>query len=317
MGFVSARDAIDTGRASRIPNPESRIPSDRYAEVAKVLVRVLFLNLGVALAKIVFGYASGAISILCDGFHSLTDAASNVVGLIGVRAAGRPPDEDHPYGHRKYETVAAAAVAIFLLLVMLEVLRNAFNHLSGRTAPRAISAASFVVMIVTVAVNLVVIWYESREAERLASEVLLADAMQTRGDVWTSVTVLAALAGARSGWPILDPLAALVVAGFIGYAGYQIAQATTGILSDRIVISDADLERVVMSVPGVIGCHHIRTRGSADHVFLDLHVWLPPDMRLTDAHDLSHTVKDRLTARYPQIADAIIHIEPPPKASGN
>ena len=168
-------------------------------------------------------------------------------------------------------------------------------------------------MIVTVAVNLAVIWYESREAERLASEVLLADAMQTRGDVWTSVTVLAALAGARSGLPMLDPLAALVVAGFIGYAGYQIAQATTGILSDRIVISDADLERVVMTVPGVIGCHHIRTRGSADHVFLDLHVWLPPDMRLTDAHDLSHTVKDRLTARYPQIADAIIHIEPPPK----
>ena len=121
--------------------------------------------------------------------------------------------------------------------------------------------------------------YESREAERLGSEVLLADAMQTRGDVWTSLTVIAALVGARLGMPILDPLAALVVAGFIGHAGYQIARATTGILSDRIVIADADLERVVMSVPGVLGCHHIRTRGSADHVFLDLHVWLPPDMR--------------------------------------
>jgi divalent metal cation (Fe/Co/Zn/Cd) transporter len=82
-----------------------------------------------------------------------------------------------------------------------------------------------------------------------------------------------------------------------------------------MVISDADLERVVMTVPGVIGCHHIRTRGSADHVFLDLHVWLPADMKLSDAHALSHAVKDRLTARYPQIADAIIHIEPPPKPS--
>ena len=266
-----------------------------------------------AFAKIVFGYATGAISILSDGFHSLTDAASNVVGLVGVRAAGRPPDEDHPYGHRKYETVAAAAVTIFLLLVMLEVLRNAFNHLSGRAAPHEISLASFAVMLATVGVNLFVIRYESSEAERLASEALLADAMQTRGDVWSSVTVIAALIGARSGLPILDPLAALVVAVFIGYAGYQIARATTAILSDRIVISDADLERVVMTVPGVIGCHHIRTRGSADHVFLDLHVWLPAAMRLTDAHDLSHTVKDRLMARYPQIADAIIHIEPPPR----
>jgi cation diffusion facilitator family transporter len=287
-------------------------PERRYLAVSRVLLRVLALNLGVAIAKIAFGYTSGAISILSDGFHSLTDSASNVVGLIGVKAAGRPPDEDHPYGHRKYETVAAAAVIVFLLLVVVEVLRNAFNHLSGRAAPLEISLASFVVMLVTVSVNLVVIVYEGREAERLASEVLMADAMQTRGDVWTSITVIVALAGARSGLPILDPLAALVVAGFIGYSGYQVARATTGILSDRIVIADKDLERVVLGVPGVLGCHQIRTRGSADHVFLDLHVWLPPEMRLTDAHDLSHVVKDRLMARYPQIADAIIHIEPPP-----
>ena len=290
----------------------SAISHDRYAAVTGVLVRVFLLNLAVAFAKILFGYASGAISILSDGFHSLTDAASNVTGLVGVRAANRPPDEDHPYGHRKYETVAAAAVTVFLLLVMIEVLRNAFNHLTGRAAPLEITISSFVVMAVTVAINLFVIGYESREAERLASEVLMADAMQTRGDVWTSVTVIAALVGAKSGVPILDPLAALVVAGFIGYAGFQIARATTGILSDRIVIADTDLERVVMGVPGVLGCHHIRTRGSADHVFLDLHVWLPADMRLTEAHDLSHVVKDRLMARYPQIADAVIHIEPPP-----
>jgi cation diffusion facilitator family transporter len=284
----------------------------RNAAVSRVLLRVLVLNLVVAVAKIAFGYATGAISILSDGFHSLTDGASNVVGLVGVHAAGQPPDADHPYGHRKYETVAAAAVTVFLLLVMVEVLRNAFNNLAGRSQPLDISIASFAVMVVTVAINLFVVAYESREAVRLGSEVLHADAMQTRGDVWTSLTVIAALVGARFGVPILDPLAALVVAGFIGHAGYQIARATTGILSDRIVISDADLERVVMSVPGVLGCHAIRTRGAADHVFLDLHVWMPPDLRLTEAHDLSHVVKDRLMAKYPQIADAVIHIEPPP-----
>ncbi|HYM25842.1 MAG TPA: cation diffusion facilitator family transporter [Vicinamibacterales bacterium] len=294
-------------------NPESPVPSaTRYAEVTRVLVRVLLLNVAVAVAKIAFGYASGAISILSDGFHSLTDAASNVVGLVGIRAARRPPDEDHPYGHRKYETVAAAVVTVFLLLVVVEVLRNAFNHLTGRTAPHEISIASFVVMIVTVAVNLSVVSYESREGERLSSEVLMADALQTRGDVWSSLTVIAALLGARAGLPILDPLAALVVAGFIGYAGFQIATATTRILSDRIVIAESDIEKIVMSVPAVIGCHHIRTRGPADHVFLDLHVWLPAAMPLEEAHHHSHVVKDRLMERYPQIVDAVIHIEPPP-----
>ncbi len=270
------------------------------------------MNLVVAVAKIAFGYTSGAISILSDGFHSLTDTGSNIVGLIGVRAAEQPPDEEHPYGHRKYETVAAAAVTVFLFLLVLEVLRNAFNHLTGRSATPDISVAGFAIMAATVAINLFVVRYESSEAERLHSEVLLADAQQTRGDVWTSLAVIAALAGARSGLPILDPIAALVVAGFIGRAALQIAATTTRILSDRIVMSEADIERVVMSVTGVVGCHHIRTRGSPDHVFLDLHVWLPPTMRLTDAHDLSHVVKDRLMTKYPQIADAVIHIEPPP-----
>ena len=105
----------------------------RYAAVGRVLWRVLLLNVVVAAAKIAFGYSSGAISILSDGFHSLTDAASNLVGIVGVRAAQQPPDEEHPYGHRKYETVAASAVTLFLVLVMIEVLRNAFNHLDRKS----------------------------------------------------------------------------------------------------------------------------------------------------------------------------------------
>jgi cation diffusion facilitator family transporter len=299
-----------SNNSDRAPTPEPPVP-DRYAAVGRVLLQVLVLNLVVAFAKIAFGYASGAISILSDGFHSLTDAGSNVVGLVGVRAARRPPDEDHPYGHRKYETVAAAAVTVFLLLVVLEILRNAANRLAGHGEPE-VTSAGFIIMTATLLINVWVVRYESRAAGRLSSEVLLADATQTRGDIWTSLAVLIALGGAKLGWTILDPLAAVVISGFIGYAGWQIATTTTRILSDRIVISETDIERVVVNVPGVIGCHHIRTRGASDHVFLDLHVWMPAEMPLHEAHRLSHVVKDRLMARYPQIADAIIHIEPPP-----
>lgn len=285
----------------------------RYREVSRVLWRVMLLNFLVAVAKIAFGYMSGAISILSDGFHSLADGASNVVGLIGIHAANQPADEDHPYGHRKYETVAAAAVTGVLLAIVLEVLRNSLEHLSGRTAPPDVSAIGFAVMIVTLMINVAVASYESREARRLNSEVLLADALQTRGDVWTSLAVIAALIGTRAGFPILDPVAALLVAGFIGHAAFQIGATTTRILSDRIVMSETDIEQVVMSVPEVLGCEKIRTRGSADHVFLDLHVWFRGSMSLTEAHSRSHDVKDLLMARYPQIADAVIHIEPPPR----
>ena len=126
--------------------------------------------------------------------------------------------------------------------------------------------------------------------------------------------MLVSLAGVRMGFPMLDPIGGLIIAVLIARTGFEIARDTSGILSDRAVIDEEDIRTVVMAVPDVLGCHHIRTRGSTDHVFLDLHVWMPAGMRLTDAHDLSHVVKDRLMTHYPPIADAIIHLEPPPRA---
>lgn len=283
----------------------------RHRAVSRVLVLVLFLNLAVALAKLLFGYATGAVSIISDGFHSLTDSASNVMGLVGLRASGKPPDEDHPYGHRKYETLAAAGIFIFLLFVVVEVSRAALNRLAGGAAPD-VTVYSFAVMIVTLAINLFVVRYERAEARRLNSEILMADAMHTRSDVLTSCAVLVSLAAVQLGYPIMDPIGGLVIAGFIARTGWHIAQETSHVLSDRIVIAEDDIRRVVMGVPDVLGCHQIRTRGSLDHTFLDLHVWFAGGTTLHEAHRLSHVVKDRLMETYPQIADAIIHIEPPP-----
>lgn len=265
------------------------------------------------MAKLVLGYATGAVSVISDGFHSLTDAASNVMGMIGLRASRKPPDEDHPYGHRKYETLAAAGIFVFLLFVVMEVTRAAINRLYGGAAP-AVTVVSFVVMLATLAINLVVVGYEGREARRLSSELLLADALATRSDVLTSCTVLFSLVAVRLGYPVLDAVGGLVIAFFIARTGWEIGRNTSRVLSDRVVLAEDDIRRVVMSAPEVVGCHQIRSRGSLDHTFLDLHVWFPPDMALYEAHRLSHVVKDRLMAAYPHIADAIIHIEPSPPA---
>ena len=286
---------------------------DRYPEVSRALSRVLFLNLSVAIAKIALGWTTGAVSVLTDGFHSLTDSASNVVALVGVRIARQPPDSDHPYGHRKFETMASVGIVLFLLLVLVQVLSAAIDRLRQPTAP-VVEAVSFAVMGATLLVNLWVVAYERRAGHRLASEVLLADARHTQSDIFTSMTVIAALIGVRAGMPVMDPLAALVVAGFIGYACWEIFNDTTRILADRIVIAEDDIREVVAEVPEVLGCHHIRSRGSSDHVFLDLHIWMDAGMRLEEAHRISHVVKDRIMTRYPQVKDAVIHIEPPPRA---
>ncbi len=291
-------------------------PTDRYRAVFRVLFGVLLLNIAVALAKLVLGYATGAVSVISDGFHSLTDSASNIIGMVGLRASRKPPDEDHPYGHRKYETLAAAGIFIFLLFVVIEVARAAFDRLSGGHVPE-VGTLSFAVMVGTLAVNLFVVRYESGRGRALNSELLVADAMHTKSDVFTSCAVIVSLIAVRSGYPILDPVGGLVIAVFIARTGWAIARDTSRVLSDRVVLAEDEIRDVVMSVPEVAGCHQIRSRGSADHTFLDLHVWFAADMTLYEAHRLSHVVKDRLMARYPQIADAIIHLEPPPETIPN
>ncbi|PYR91171.1 MAG: cation transporter [Acidobacteria bacterium] len=265
----------------------------------------------VAGAKLILGYATGTVSVLSDGFHSLTDAASNIIGLVGMRAAHMPPDADHPYGHRKYETLAAAAIFMFLLLAVLEIGRAALKGLSA-PAPLVVTWLSFTVMIVTLIINLSVVRYEAGEANRLNSELLHADSMHTRTDVYATIGVLVSLTGVWLGFPLLDPIGGIAIAVVIARAGYQIGRDTSRILSDRVMIEEEDIRRVVMSVPEVLGCHQIRSRGTFDHVFLDLHVWFPAEATLRHAHEVSHVVKDRLLEKYPQIADAIIHIEPPP-----
>lgn len=287
--------------------------SERTDAIARVLWRVLLLNAAVAAAKLAFGYSTGSVSIASDGFHSLTDSASNVMGLVGVRVARKPPDVDHPYGHRKFETLAAGGIFVFLLMVVIEVVETAIGRLRTGHTPE-VSIYSFAVMLITLGVNVRVVKYESAAGQRLGSELLLADAAHTRSDVLTSCAVIASLFAVWLGFPALDAIGALVVAVFIARTGYAIGLETSGILADRVVLDEEAIRQIVMSVPAVKGCHQIRTRGSLDHTFLDLHVWFDADTTLYEAHRLSHVVKDRLMERFPQIADAIIHIEPPPES---
>jgi cation diffusion facilitator family transporter len=287
------------------------LDKDRYDAIVRVLQRVLVLNFAVALVKIVLGYATGAVSILSDGFHSLTDSASNVVALIGVSIARRPPDENHPYGHRKYETMASLAILVFLVIVLVQVLSAAYDRLVNGGTPR-VFPEGIGIMTLTLITNIMVVAYEERAARRLKSEVLRADAKHTRSDVLTTIAVLGALLGVWWGYPFLDPFAAFIVAAFICRAAWQIAQEASRILADEIVIAEEDVRAVVRSVPEVVGCHQIRTRGSADYAFMDLHLWLDGRTPLESAHATSHVVKDRLMKRFPHLADVVIHIEPPP-----
>ncbi|MFQ5878161.1 MAG: cation diffusion facilitator family transporter [Acidobacteriota bacterium] len=285
----------------------------RTSAIRKVLWRVLWLNLLVAAAKLIYGTLTGALSMLADGLHSLIDSSSNVVGLIGTAVAARPPDRGHPYGHRKFEVLAALGIVFMLCLACYEILSGAVTRLTAPGAPR-VTALSFVVMLVTMAINGVVSTYERRRGLSLDSAILVADSLHTRSDIFASMAVLSGLTGVRLGQPWLDPVAAILVVILIGAAAYRIVASSLDVLADARVYAPEEIAAAAMEVPGVIDVHDVRTRGLPDHAHLDFHMTVAPETTTSASHEIAHRVIDVIQRRFPGIRDVTPHVEPPDAA---
>lgn len=289
---------------------KSNLDSGAYShEVKKTLWYILFLNWLVAVLKLVFGYSIKSTSMVADGYHSLADGTSNIVGLLGMRIAGQPKDRDHPYGHKKYETFASEFIALLLLIVCFHLMHDSLERFRTRQIPH-VTLMSFVVMIVTMGVNVWVMVYERRKGERIGSDILVSDSMHTRADILTSFSVIVAFIGVKLGYPILDSLAAVVIAIFIGLSAINILRSSSKVLCDMAVLDAKEIEKVVMSVEGVRKCHQIRTRGRCDDVHIDLHVLLDDKMPLIAAHEMSSRIEKALKKSFPGVADVIVHMEP-------
>ncbi len=283
-------------------------PDQSDLEVRRTLILVLILNLAVAAAKLIVGGISRSISMVADGFHSLTDTASNVVGLIGIAVATKPPDEDHPYGHRKFETLAALLIGGLLAATAWQVLESCFDRLRTGTEPE-VSRLSFGVMGVTIVVNLAVAFFEKQRGKRLQSQVLTADAEHTRSDVLSSLAVVASLVATRLGFPQLDVIAALLITCVIAWAAFKILRQEGMLLADTALYPAERVRQVALSVSGVVSVHKIRSRGGARGGHADLHVQLRGELRLDEAHEIGHRVADRLREEL-GLRDVLVHVEP-------
>lgn len=303
-------------RATRLPAPQPRRYHDgvntteaRRSEIARILWIILVLNLVVAAAKIVYGQLHGVLAISADGLHSLMDASSNVIGLVGAFLARRPADANHPYGHRKYETFAALAIAGMLLLGCREIAAGVYERL--RTAqPPVVDSTAFTVMLVTLAINLFVVVIERREGRRLRSELLQADAAHTLSDVFATVIVIASLLAGRAGVAWADVAGAVLVLFLVVRAGWSIVRDTFSTLSDERRIAPDAVERVALEEPGVLEAHNVRSRGPLDDIHVDLHVLVDPGTRIDDAHRVGHRVEQRLRGQFPGLTDVVVHVEP-------
>ncbi len=290
-----------------------------YVSVRKVLTYTLLLNMIAALAKLVYGHMSDSLSMVADGYHSFFDGTSNVVGLVGIWLAYNPPDKDHPYGHKKYETLASLGISILLFLTCYHVLRGAWLRFLDSTTPN-VTGFSFLVILSTMGINIFVMMWERSKGHELKSEILISDSLHTKSDIFASVAVLISLAAVYAGLPVIDPIAAFIIAILIGRTGYHILLESAKVLSDYFRIHPGLIRDVALGVDGVTECHDIRSRGTPTDVFVDLRLHVPPDMGISEAHELAHKVEGRIKKEFTEVTEVVVHIEPEGKmaeAAGN
>ncbi len=285
------------------------MPVSRRGQIRRVLLTVLWYNLFVLGIKVVVGLGTGSLAVLADALHSLTDSLSNVLGLVVNHWAKPEPDRQHPYGHQKFEAIAALGIAVFLGITCFEVLQQAVVRLVGQTPPPQVGGLELGLLVLVLLVNGGVAWYEQRQGKVLDSPILLADAADTFSDVWINLAVLAGLLGVLAGWSWLDAALAIPVGLLVFHSGWQILTTNLPWLVDAMAIAPEAIAQVAQQVPGVVECHSITSRGVVGRqVFMELHLVVTATDLVT-AHTVSEQVEALLQKHYGP-AGITIHIEP-------
>jgi cation diffusion facilitator family transporter len=279
----------------------------RHKSIRQVLIVVLVLDLLMALAKGGYGYFTGSIGMISDGLHSTLHAAGGIVGLAGIHLAARPADASHPYGYERYELLAAMGIAVLMLAAVWGILDDAWTRFHSHEVPR-VTGLSFAIIVTSILFTVGLAIWEGRSARALASTVLQADAARIRSDTLVSGAVLAGLVGVRWGFPVVDPLASVLVAAIIAWTAWRIVRGASRVLADAAVGDIKEIAKVACSVAGVNSCHQVRSRGIGGMVRIDLHITVDPDMTVAQSHRLAEEVERRIREQVGGVSEVLIHV---------
>lgn len=297
---------------------------DRKRQVRQVTWVGMAVNIALSVVKFVIGFMAGSQAIVADGFHSLSDCASDVVILVGVHYWTKPADEDHPHGHQRVEQLAEIMVGFMLAIVAVGLVYNALRQIQVRQESQASSWAALAALIAIVAKEILYRWTAAR-GKRLKSPAVIANAWHHRSDALSSIPAGLAVAATAIGpqWGFLDPVGALVVSLFILHAAARIVQPAVERLLDRAAPEESRqaIQDIAESVEGVCEAHAIRTRYMGSGIQTDLHVLVDGNIPVRQGHDIATQVKRRLLDSHLDIVDAVVHTEPCAaghiRASGN
>jgi cation diffusion facilitator family transporter len=285
-------------------------PEARSAGVRRALLFVLLLNAVSAGLKITVGARTGALTVLGAALESGLDMLSNGVAIFAISVAARAPDDDHPYGHEKFETLGTLGIVGFLSISCFELLRRSIAELAGEHPVPTTQWLDILILVVSLAVNAFVVVYERRRGRALGSGLLLADAAHTASDILVTALAMMSLALSQLGYVRADALLGMLVALIIAWSGYQILRDSIPILVDARAVEADRLAAIVRSIPGVIGVRSARSRRTASgHLFAEVTILVDGATSVADAHDFTDDV-ERAISRELGTAEAIVHVEP-------
>lgn len=296
-----------TDRGIDSTRPASR--DDRLRLVRRTLVIILVLNLLVATAKFGYGYWSGSVAMRADGVQSFLDGLSNVVALVSVAIAARPPDEDHHFGHERYESLASLLIAGMMSVSVVQILQDAFGQLRSGDSP-TVNLGSFGVILATMIINIGVAVWERRRGRTLKSAILLADAKHTASDVFVSLGVMLGLVLVRLGWTDADAIISIVITGLIAWTAWTIVRDAMAVLTDATDADARGVMRSILETEGVRTAHKLRMRSSGGRLLALVDITVDPTLTVLDGHEIANRVEKAVKAEAGADTSVTVHVEP-------
>ena len=294
-------------------SPDQRSDAEvggRHGVLRRVLLTVLALNMLVLVAKNVVAVRTGAVAVLGAALESGLDVLGSMMGILLVTVATQAPDDDHPYGHGKFETLGTLGIVGFLSISCFELLRESILAIIRDEAPSASSPLDIGVLVFTLLVNAFVVWYERREGRRLASAFLVADAAHTRGDFLVTALAILSLVLSDFGLGRIDGALGIAVALVIGWSGIQILRQSVPVLVDARALEASALSAVVRQVPHVREVRSVRSRATATgQVFADVTIAVDGSLSVEHAHELADQVEQAIERAYGS-TEVTVHVEP-------
>lgn len=277
--------------------------------VQRVILIEGSVNFVVLVAKLVVGLSTGSLALVGDAIHSLTDVINNVVAWIIIRISSSPPDREHPYGHRKFETLAVFFLASLLVVLSFELAMHAINKDDVEIEN---SVWGLGVMVVVLIINITLATWQRNWARKLKSDILLADATHTFADVLTTIVVIVGWQLSAMGYLLLDRICALGVSFLVFYLAYSLFKRAFPILVDQFALDPDLLSNSVLKVQGVRKVNRVRSRWIGSEKSIDLVILVDSDLSILDSHNIATNVESLIEKEY-GVTDISIHVEPIPK----